>query len=154
MPSQSFQLQIKHIGYQDDAQNKPQFIVIRSSDLKSSDPVCLTGPDKTVVPGRPNSNLQQDLRWYLENFLELPLGAYPAVADRVQETLRDWGQNCFETLFQKQAFLWLQEARQNGLENLHLKISSNDPKILSWPWEHFMILKAVPWPIIVGLNAS
>jgi hypothetical protein len=65
MPSRTQQLQIKHIGYHDDGQNKPQFVVLRGSDLKSSAPVTLTGPDQTVVPGRPNSNLQQDLRWYL-----------------------------------------------------------------------------------------
>jgi hypothetical protein len=60
MSSQSLQLQIKHIGYQDE---QPQFLVLRGNDLKSSDPVTLIGPDQTVVPGRPTSNLQQDLRW-------------------------------------------------------------------------------------------
>ena len=132
MSSQSLQLQIKHIGYQDE---QPQFLVLRGNDLKSSDPVPLIGPDQTVVPGRPTSNLQQDLRWYLENFLELPTGAYPDVAERVQDCLQEWGKSCFEALFQKQAYLWFQEARQNGLENLHLKISSDDPGVLAWPWE-------------------
>ncbi len=138
MSSPSLQLQIKHIGYQNNQnneQNKPQFVVLRSSDLKSSAPVTLTGPDQTVVPGRPNSNLQQDLRWYLEQFLELPTGAYPDLAERVQDTLQQWGQDCFEVLFKKQAYLWLQEARKEGLENLHLKISSDDPRVLAWPWE-------------------
>ncbi|XOF33270.1 MAG: tetratricopeptide repeat protein [Candidatus Electrothrix sp. YB6] len=140
MPSrlhQSHQLQINHIGYQNNEQNNPQFIVIRGggSDLKTSAPVTLTGPDQTRVPGRPSSNLQQDLRWYLEQFLELPTGAYPELAERVQDTLQQWGKSCFEALFQKQAYLWLQEARQKGLENLHLKISSDDPGVLAWPWE-------------------
>lgn len=138
MPSRTQQLQINHIGYQgkrDNEQNKPQFVVMRSSDLKSSAPVTLTGPDQTVVPGRPNSNLQQDLRWYLENFLELPTGAYPDLAERVQDSLREWGTACFKALFQQQAYLWFQEARKNGLENLHLKISSDDPRVLAWPWE-------------------
>ncbi|MCI5126547.1 MAG: hypothetical protein D3925_19240, partial [Candidatus Electrothrix sp. AR5] len=132
MPSQSLQLQIKHIGYLDE---QPQFLVMRGSDLKSSAPVTLIGPDQTIVPGRPTSNLQQDLRWYLENFLELPTGAYPDVAERVQDCLQEWGKSCFEVLFQKQAYLWFQEARQEGLEHLHLKISSDDPGVLAWPWE-------------------
>ncbi|MCI5217763.1 MAG: hypothetical protein D3914_00865 [Candidatus Electrothrix sp. LOE2] len=71
MPSRTQQLQINHIGYQgkrDNEQNKPQFVVMRSSDLKSSAPVTLTGPDQTVVPGRPSSNLQQDLRCIWSNF--------------------------------------------------------------------------------------
>ncbi|MCI5129441.1 MAG: hypothetical protein D3907_13340, partial [Candidatus Electrothrix sp. AUS3] len=138
MSSPSLQLQIKHIGYQNNQnneQNKPQFVVLRSSDLKTSSPVVLTGPDQTLVPGRPHSNLQQDLRWYLEQFLELPTGAYPDLAERVQDTLQQWGQDCFEVLFKKQAYLWLQEARKKGLENLHLKISSDDPRVLAWPWE-------------------
>ncbi len=42
-----FQLQINHIGYQDE---QPQFFVVRGSDLKKFGPVTLTGPD---------------LRWYL-----------------------------------------------------------------------------------------
>lgn len=127
-----FQLQIKHVGYQD---AQAQFVVVRGSDLKSSAPVTLTGPDQICVPDRPKSNLQQDLRWYLEKFFDLPTGAYPDLAERVQDTLRQWGQDCFEALFEKQAYLWLQEARQNGLENLHLKISSDDPRVLAWPWE-------------------
>jgi hypothetical protein len=57
MYSQSFQLQINHIGSQDDAQNKPQFVVVRGSDLKFSAPVTLTGPDQTVVPDRPTSRI-------------------------------------------------------------------------------------------------
>ncbi|CAK8721767.1 hypothetical protein GCAAIG_11405 [Candidatus Electronema halotolerans] len=128
----SIHLQIKHVDSQD---GQPQFVVVRGSDLKSSDSVTLTGPDQTIVPGRPHSNLQQDLRWYLEQFLELPTGAYPELAERVQDTLQQWGQDCFESLFQKQAYLWFEEARKAGLENLHLKISSDDPRVLAWPWE-------------------
>lgn len=126
------QLQIHHIGYQDD---RPQFKVLRVSDAKYTSSVTLTPPEQTVVTGRPNSNLQQDLRWYLEQFLELPLGAYLDTAERVQDTLQAWGSTCFDTLFQKQARDWFQDARRNGLENLTLKIASNDPRVLAWPWE-------------------
>lgn len=126
------QLQIRHIGYQDD---KPRFVVVRGGDMKWASEVTLTPPEQTVVTGRPNSNLQQDLRWYLEQFLELPLGAYLDTAERVQDTLQAWGNACFGTLFQKQARDWFQDARRNGLENLTLKIASNDPRVLAWPWE-------------------
>ena len=128
----SIHLQIKHVDSQD---GQPQFVVVRGSDLKSSASVPLTGPDQTIVPGRPHSNLQQDLRWYLEQFLELPTGAYPELAERVQDTLQQWGQDCFKSLFQEETYLWFHEARQHGLENLHLKISSDDPRVLAWPWE-------------------
>jgi tetratricopeptide (TPR) repeat protein len=126
------QLQIRHIGYQDD---KPQFVVVRGSDMKWGSETALTPPELTIVPGRPNNNLQQDLRWYLEQFLELPLGAYLDTAERVQTTLQEWGSACFDSLFQKQARDWFQDARRQGLENLTLKIASNDPRVLAWPWE-------------------
>lgn len=126
------QLQIRHIGYHDD---KPTFVVVRGNDMKFSSEVNLTPPDQTPIPGRPNSNLHQDLRWYLEQFLELPLGAYLDTADRVQAALQAWGSACFNTLFQKQARDWFQNARQQGLGKLTLKVASNDPRVLAWPWE-------------------
>jgi len=126
------QLQIHHIGYQHE---QPQFKVMRLSDGKSSAAISLTPPDQIHIEGRPNSNLQQDLRWYLEQFLELPLGAYLDTAERVQAALQAWGATCFSALFQNQARDWFQAARQQGLENLTLKIASNDPRVLAWPWE-------------------
>ncbi|OQX05796.1 MAG: hypothetical protein BWK73_32620 [Thiothrix lacustris] len=126
------QLQIRHIGYQDD---KPQFFVVRLDDGKNSSPVTLTPPEQTTVEGRPNSNLQQDLRWYLEKFLDYPFDPETFTAERVQDALHGWGEQCFATLFQGQALLWFHTARQQGLENLTLKIASNDPRVLAWPWE-------------------
>ncbi len=126
------QLQIRHIGYQDD---KPQFIVVRLSDGKSTLPIALIPPEQTIVEGRPNSNLQQDLRWYLEKFLDYPFEPETFTAERVQDALQHWGEGCFAALFQGQALLWFHNARQQSLENLHLKIASNDPRILAWPWE-------------------
>lgn len=125
-------LQISHIGYQDD---QSQFVVTRLGDGKHSSPVTLTPPEQTAVKGRPNSNLQQDLRWYLEKFLDYPFDPETFTAERVQDALQSWGEHCFTTLFQGQALLWFDAARQQGLENLTLKIASNDPRILAWPWE-------------------
>ncbi|QTR48924.1 tetratricopeptide repeat protein [Candidatus Thiothrix anitrata] len=53
----------------------------------------------------------------------------------MQATLQEWGTACFDSLFQKQARDWFQDARRQGLENLTLKIASNDPRVLAWPWE-------------------
>lgn len=125
------QLQIRHIG-----ENKgEQFQVLRPSDGKSTKAVTLIPPEQTVVQGRPHSNLQQDLHWYLEQFLDMPLGEDLHTAERVQEALKAWGQACFEALFQNQARDWYQEARRNGLDHLALKIASNEPRVLAWPWE-------------------
>lgn len=126
------QLQIRHIGYQD---GQPQFDVIRLPDGKSSRSVTLTPPEQVTVEGRPTSNLQQDLRWYLEAFLNYPFDPETGVAERVQDALRLWGEQCFAALFQGQALLWFDAARRQGLETLHLKIAGDDPRILAWPWE-------------------
>ena len=126
------QLLIRHRGFQDD---QPLFDVQRLSDGKQTSPVTLSPPDRIAVEGRPNSDLSQDLRWYLEKFLELPLGAYPETAERIQAALKAWGTECFETLFDKQARDWFQDARRHGLKHLTLKIVSDDPGILAWPWE-------------------
>lgn len=125
-------LQIRHIGYQDD---KPQFVVTRLSDGLPSAAIFLTPPEQVIVEGRPDSNLLHDLRWYLENFLELPLGGYLHTAERVQAALQGWGECCFKALFQEDARDWFQDARRQGLENLTLKIASDDPRVLAWPWE-------------------
>jgi len=126
------QLQIRHIGYQDD---QPQFVVRRLSDGADIPPVLLTPPEQVIVEGRPQSNLLQDLRWYLEQFLELPLGGYLHTAERVQAALQSWGESSFKALFQDDARDWFQDARRHGLENLTLKIASDDPRVLAWPWE-------------------
>jgi tetratricopeptide (TPR) repeat protein len=88
-----------------------------------------------VVEGRPNSDLMQDLHWYLEQFLTYPLNPNKQLAERVLAALRGWGEQIFIQLFQGQALLWYDKARHDGLTTLHLKIASDDPRILAWPWE-------------------
>ena len=48
-----------------------RFLITRP-DGKVSEPVALTPPDAVAVEGRPESNLLQDLGWYLERFLNYP----------------------------------------------------------------------------------
>ena len=47
----------------------------------------LTAPEDIIVEGRPDSNLRQDLRWYLEHFLDYPLDPNTGIADRVRGLL-------------------------------------------------------------------
>jgi tetratricopeptide (TPR) repeat protein len=126
------QLQISHI---DNQNGLPQFEVVRLSDGKRSKPVPLVSPKNIQVQGHGEKKLLKELRWYLEKYLEMPIGAYSELAEDIQKTLNNWGRECFTTLFTEYARDWYQEARRNGLENLRLKISSNTPEILAWPWE-------------------
>ncbi|MCG6862771.1 MAG: tetratricopeptide repeat protein, partial [Chromatiaceae bacterium] len=111
-----------------------RFRVLRP-DGKRSEAVVLTPPDGVAVEGRPNSHLLQDLGWYLEQFLDYPFPPNTEIAERIQKALRGWGEESFERLFTGQPLLWYERAYREGLEHLTVKIASDDPRVLSWPWE-------------------
>ncbi|GJL74981.1 CHAT domain-containing protein [Nitrosomonas sp.] len=123
------------IRHQGDLDGQAQFVVTRLSDGKTSGPVTITAPDQTTAPGRGNSHLANDLRWYLERFLDYPFEPNIALAQTVQDTLAQWGKAAFSSLFQGKTRDWYQDARRQSLSELTLKIASDDPRVLSWPWE-------------------
>jgi hypothetical protein len=122
-------LTILHLG-SDNAQQR--FRVIRQEDSKQSGETTITAPNEIQVEGRPNSNLSLDLRWYLEKFLDYPFEPNTEVAERIQKALSNWGKQSFTALFDGgHAQDFYHDAYQAGLENLTLKIASDDPR--SWP---------------------
>ena len=125
---------IRHL---DDQNGAPQFTVVREKDGKLADTIPLTSPETTIVEGRPNSHLMLDLRWYLEYFLDYPFEPNTQLAERVLEALQGWGEDTFTRLFSGRARDWYQDARRSGdsLGGLNVKIASDDPRILAWPWE-------------------
>ncbi len=81
-------------------------------------------------------DLGHELAWYLESYLDLPTGPNQTRAERVQSALRDWGRQGFDALFgQGQARDFYRDATRNGHTELHLVVASDDPRVLSWPWE-------------------
>lgn len=78
------------------------------------------------VDGRPESNLLPELRWYLEHFLEYPFSPETEHAERVLEALEAWGRASYQSLFA--------DFDRDPVPE-RLRISSDDPRILSWPWE-------------------
>jgi tetratricopeptide (TPR) repeat protein len=127
-----FIFQINHIG--SSQENKPLFEVMRMSDGKRSPAVALTPPSEVSIATH-NTTLKHGLRWYLEDYLDMPISAYCNCAEDIQIALKNWGLECFNTLFSDHALNWYYEARKSGLTNLTIKIASNDPAVLSWPWE-------------------
>ncbi|MBF0437111.1 MAG: tetratricopeptide repeat protein [Magnetococcales bacterium] len=126
-------LTIRHLGK--GAQGE-RFVVERGSDGRRAEEAVLAGLESLTVPGRPTSDLRQDLRWYLEKFLEYPFSPYSEAAEAVWSTLEKWGADCFKRLFGAgNAAIWYGEARRAGLNNLTLRIASDDPVVLAWPWE-------------------
>ena len=107
----------------------PAFKLTRLGSGKSLPPVAIKSPYETSVEGRPNSDLMQELRWYLEGFLDYPFHPETVHAEHVLDALKAWGADAFNALFDRRdAGDWLSNSDI-------LQIRSDDPKILSWPWE-------------------
>src|ERR1035438_9905408 len=71
----------------------------------------------------------EQLRWYLEHFLDYPFDPEIGHAERVLDALQAWGTQAFNALFDRRdAGDWLADSEI-------LQIRSDDPHILSWPWE-------------------
>src|SRR5258708_2624437 len=71
----------------------------------------------------------RELRWYFEKFLDYPFHPETEHAERVLDALKGWGTQAFNALFDRRDVgSWLAGA---GI----LQVRSDDPHILSWPWE-------------------
>ena len=121
----SVTLAIRHLGNS----SLPAFELTRLSDGKSAAPVAIASPYEALVEGRSGSNLMRELRWYLESFLDYPFPPESVHAEHVMDALRTWGSQAFNALFdQRDAGEWLAGSDL-------LQVRSDDPGILSWPWE-------------------
>ena len=125
-------LVIRHLEKTD----PPEFEVARLPDGKRSERTTVPSPVGFAVEGRPNSDLLRELRWYLEDFLSYPFPPETDHAERVQAALRTWGEETFDTLFTgRRAAYWFGSATEDNYSDLTLRIQSDDPRILAWPWE-------------------
>ena len=125
-------LLIRHTGTSQEG--IPSFVVV--SDEKQEKRIVPLTPPGMIKVGTHSKNLLQDLRWYFENYLELAVGDYRIRAEDIQAALRQWGKDCFDALFgEGRAYGWYRDARQTQLSDLRIKIASDDPAVLSWPWE-------------------
>src|SRR6266404_3433879 len=107
----------------------PVFKLTRYPDGKSVAPVTIFSPYEFPVEGQPNSDLMRELRWYLEHFLDYPFHPEIAHSEHVLDALKASGTLAFNALFDhRDAATWL---AASGI----LQVRSDDPHILSWPWE-------------------
>ncbi|MDE6641897.1 MAG: CHAT domain-containing protein, partial [Acetatifactor sp.] len=126
------ELQIHHIGNQN---GSAMFEVIRSMDMKRTAAVALPDPTKFPVEGHPARQFLPELRWYLEDYLQTPFGVYPQLAECVAKTMQAWGALIFDALFTGYARDWYQDAKRQNFKDFRIKITSDSPEIMSWPWE-------------------
>ena len=117
--------------------DEPRFRLVRLRDGKATEPAAIQSPKGYPVPQRPGTDLVNELRWYLEEFLEYPFPPETDRADNVLKALKNWGREAFNALFDnRRGADFLNEAAPNAqYQQLHLHISSDDPAVLSWPWE-------------------
>src|SRR3954451_2994134 len=125
------------IRHEPGGEGRSRFAVERvlASGAKSAPAVELDDPLSLQV-GETALQLGAELSWYLEEYLDYPFGPHVQRAERVVELLRAWGSEAFETLFGAGlARDYYRDATRGGYTELHLAVSSDDARILAWPWE-------------------
>ncbi|MEM8558768.1 MAG: tetratricopeptide repeat protein [Bacteroidota bacterium] len=110
------------------------FLVLADDGRSTRKPATVTPPEAISLPG--DRDLSEELRWYLERFLDYPFDPATEKAKDVLAALEQWGRDAFTALFGTSDGLRMYDrAVRDGLQTLHLEISSDDARILSWPWE-------------------
>ncbi len=82
-------LVIRHIT----GSNPASFQVSRQDGKSTPKPAVIPSPIGFPVEKRPNTDLMNELRWYLETFLDYPFPPLTDVAGYIQDALRKWGQD-------------------------------------------------------------
>ncbi len=77
-------LAIAHV----EGSSPPAFTLTRLTDGRSAAPVTISSPYAYPVESQPNSNLMEQLRWYLEHFLDYPFDPEIGHAGRVLDALQ------------------------------------------------------------------
>src|SRR5438067_1558551 len=82
---------------------------------------------------------QEDIRWYLEDYLDYPFDPAPEIAARVERRMADIGRELFIQVFDSTPdgrSLW--QALSHRLAETRITISSGDQTLSSLPWELLM----------------
>lgn len=77
----------------------------------------------------------EDLRWYLEDYLDLPDGGAVVRAQRIEQNLGRWGRQLYDALFSEPDNRGLLRELLDSPEPRELTIATPDPVILRLPWE-------------------
>ena len=87
----------------------------------------------------------EDLRWYLEDYLQAPFGVWEDRGPAVQARLAGWGKQVFESVFgAESARLAYERVRDKGLE---VVFRSAEPGMLGLPWE---LMRDGAGPVALG----
>src|SRR5436305_14559887 len=76
-----------------------------------------------------------DLRWYLEEYMDLPDGAAVVRAQRIERNLDEWGHKLHDALFTAPENRALLKELLAGPEPRELTLATRDSELLRLPWE-------------------
>ena len=77
----------------------------------------------------------EDLRWYLEDYMELSVGGAKVRAERVERSLGEWGKKLFDAVFGSGDHRDLYRTLERFEGSKLLTIGTKDLDILRLPWE-------------------
>lgn len=84
-----------------------------------------------------DADTQEDIRWYIEDYLRTPFGVYDDRGTRIAARFEEWGCRLFHSLFGSQPVLEAyQRARDSGCAmELVVRCAAAGPLPLALPWE-------------------
>ena len=128
-------LTLRHLPPKEDEPTTFHFQVIDPAGKQVGD-VDLPAPESQMVEDLPQSNLLRELAWYLEEFLDYPFEPVTDRARRVLDAMSEWGKAIHEAILcNRDCVRAYDNAVRDGFENLNLRIISNEPAVLTSPWE-------------------
>lgn len=77
----------------------------------------------------------EDLRWYLEEYMDLPDGGAVIRAQRIEGNLEEWGRKLYDALFSVPDNREFLRELLDGPEPRSLTLATRDPVLLRLPWE-------------------
>jgi hypothetical protein len=102
----------------------------------------LVRSDGSISGGRPqtfslqlNPNEYADLRWYLEEFMDLPIGGSLFRAHRIEQSLIQWGRDLYKAIFDYGDHRDLIRDLMGATPPHLLTIATSNGDILRLPWE-------------------
>lgn len=94
---------------------------------------------------------REDLRWYLEDYLQYPLDPAPLIARRVEQLLTSIGTQLFNQVFGSQDALRLWDEVAGSLEDTRVELAAGAEGATGVPWE---LLRCPSSGVVVALQAG
>jgi tetratricopeptide (TPR) repeat protein len=83
----------------------------------------------------PSDDDHEDLRWYLEDYMDLPIGGAKVRAERIEGSLDAWGRKLFDAMFGSDDRRELFNVLVHGKAARLLTVGTTDLDVLRLPWE-------------------